>query len=194
MNIRNFTAEYINNLIKILNQIDLSSIEKIVELLESTIGKNKIYIIGNGGSAATSSHMATDLGLGLKRRNIRTFNIESLTDNIATITAISNDIGYDNIFYSQLEHRIKADDVLIAISCSGNSNNIIKAVSYAKEQQAKIIGVTGFDGGKLKELSDVSFHVKTNEGEYGLVEDVHMILDHIIYSYYINLGTNNNAK
>jgi len=86
----------------------------------------------------------------------------------------------------QLKNVINKDDVVIAISCSGNSNNIIKAVEYAKELGSTIIGVTGFDGGKLKKLSDISFHVNTQKNEYGLVEDMHMILDHIIYSYYIS--------
>ena len=86
----------------------------------------------------------------------------------------------------QLKDNITKDDVLIAISCSGNSKNITKAVKYAKKQGSKIIGITGFDGGKLKEKSDISFHIKTEKDEYGLVEDAHMILDHIIYSYYIS--------
>ena len=87
----------------------------------------------------------------------------------------------------QLEDVINEKDLLISISCSGNSPNIIKAVNYAKEKNAKVIGCTGFDGGELKRLSDTVFHVDTTKGEYGLVEDVHMILDHIIYSYYISL-------
>ncbi|MDC0933906.1 SIS domain-containing protein, partial [Arcobacteraceae bacterium] len=106
----------------------------------------------------------------------------------------ANDIGYENIFYAQLKRKIKKNDVLIAISCSGNSENIIKAVDYAKEQEAVIVGLTGFDGGKLKKLSNISFHVPTSKGEYGLVEDAHMILDHIIYSYYISLKPETKSK
>jgi len=179
-----FTQKYIKKLIKTLQNIKPETVEDIITLLNNT--KGKIYIIGNGGSAATASHMVNDLGVGLKRRSIKSFDVESLNDNTPVCTAIANDIGYENIFYMQLKDRIHSGDVLIAISCSGNSKNIIKAVKYAKEQNAAIVGLTGFDGGKLKKISDINFHVQTAKDEYGLVEDVHMILDHIIYSYYIS--------
>lgn len=185
---QSFIKEYIDNLIVILNVLDKKEIEKIKLALDDTIkNESKIYIIGNGGSAATSSHMANDLSVGLKLRDIRNFNVESLSDNSSVCTAIANDIGYDNIFYAQIKNKIKQNDLLIAISCSGNSKNIIKAVEYAKKQGTKIVGMTGFDGGELKKLADIKFHVETLKGEYGLVEDVHMILDHILYSYYISL-------
>jgi D-sedoheptulose 7-phosphate isomerase len=108
-----------------------------------------------------------------------------LGDNSPVVTAIANDIGYENIFYMQMKGLINADDVVIALSCSGDSPNIIKAVNYAQDLGCKIIGVTGFDGGSLKKISDISFHIDAPKNEYGLVEDAHMILDHIIYSYYI---------
>lgn len=180
---RVFIKEYTQKLITLLNNIDVEAIVKIVNALEKT--KGKIYIIGNGGSAATASHMVNDLGIGLKRRGIRSFDVESLSDNTPVCTAIANDIGYDKVFSMQLKDRISSDDILIAISCSGNSKNIIKAVKYAKKQGSTIIGVSGFDGGKLRKKSDINFHVPTQNSEYGLVEDMHMILDHIIYSYYI---------
>ena len=184
----NFIKDYIEKLTYILNNLDTNEIVEIKDALELTIKNNsKIYILGNGGSAATSSHMANDLSVGLKLRDIRNFDVESLSDNSSICTAIANDIGYENIFYAQLKNKIKKDDVLIAISCSGNSANIIKAVEYAKNIGTTIIGMTGFEGGKLKELSDINFHVQTSKGEYGLVEDAHMILDHILYSYYISL-------
>ena len=129
--------------------------------------------------------MVNDLGVGLRRRGIINFNIMSLGDNSAVTSAIANDIGFENIFYMQIEGILKADDVIIAISCSGNSPNITKAIEYAKKVGSTIIGVTGFDGGELKKLSDINFHVDAPKGEYGFVEDVHMILDHMIYSYYI---------
>jgi len=185
---QNFIQKYIINLTNILNNLDVNEIEKIKDALESTIkNSSKIYILGNGGSAATASHMANDLTVGLKLRDIRNFDVESLSDNSSVCTAIANDIGYENIFYAQIKDKIKKDDILIAISCSGNSANILKAVEYAKKQNTTIIGLTGFGGGKLKELCDISFHIPTTKGEYGLVEDAHMILDHIIYSYYISL-------
>jgi D-sedoheptulose 7-phosphate isomerase len=185
---KDFIDKYIKNLTTILNNLDKDEITKIIKAFESTIeSKSKIYIIGNGGSAATASHMANDLSVGLKLREIRNFDVESLSDNSSVCTAIANDIGYENIFYAQIKNKIKKDDVLIAISCSGNSPNIVKAVNYAKSIGTTILGMTGFDGGQLQKISDIKFHVQTQKGEYGLVEDAHMILDHIIYSYYISL-------
>ena len=185
---KDFFTQYITNLSSTLQKVDIDSIEQIIIKLEELhkLG-TKIYIIGNGGSAATASHMANDLGVGLKLREIRNFNVESLSDNSSVCTAIANDVGYENIFYAQLKNKITKDDLLIAISCSGNSANIVKAVEYAKAEGATIVGMTGFEGGRLKELADIEFHVATAKGEYGIVEDAHMILDHIIYSYYISL-------
>ena len=189
MNKEIFIRGYIERLKDLLDNIDIESINKIITLLEATQENGgTVYVIGNGGSAATASHMANDLNIGLKRRGIRKFNVVSLADNSSVGTAIANDIGFENFFYMQIEDVINEKDLLISISCSGNSPNIIKAVKYAKEQNANIVGCTGFDGGELRELSDVNFHVDAPKGEYGLVEDVHMILDHIIYSYYITLG------
>jgi len=184
-----FIKGYVEKLKNLLDNIDINSIAKIIESLEET-QKNggTIYVIGNGGSSATASHMANDLNVGLRRRGIRKFNVVSLADNSSVATAISNDIGFENLFYMQLEDVINDKDLLISISCSGNSPNIIKAVNYAKQKGATVVGCTGFEGGELRGLSDICFHVDTPKGEYGLVEDVHMILDHIIYSYYISLG------
>ena len=191
MKIKPFVKDYLTRLKQILDDIDVDVISDIVDTLEETIeNKSRIYILGNGGSAATASHMVNDLGAGLRRRNIINFDVTSLGDNSPVITAIANDIGYENIFYMQMKGHINADDVVIAISCSGDSPNIIKAVDYAKDLGCKIIGVTGFNGGYLKKISNINFHVDAPEGEYGLVEDAHMILDHIIYSYYIQAESN----
>lgn len=186
MEIKEFTKNYIENLKRLLDNIDETVVEDIVNEIEKLlINRGRLYILGNGGSSATASHMVNDLGTGLRRRDIINLDVVSLGDNSPVVTAIANDIGYENIFYMQMKGLINPKDVILAISCSGNSPNIVKAVEYAKEQGCKIIGVTGFDGGKLKELADIKFHVEAPKGEYGLVEDVHMILDHIIYSYYI---------
>ena len=190
MQINDFILDYTTRLIQLLKTIDKKAITNIINIIEKVEKKNgTIYILGNGGSAATASHMVNDLGVGLKRRNIKKFKTISLADNTPVCSAIANDIGYDNIFYMQLKDILKKNDIILAISCSGNSDNILKAVNYAKKQNIQIVSCTGFNGGKLKEISDINFHVKTSHGEYGLVEDMHMILDHIIYSYYINKGT-----
>jgi D-sedoheptulose 7-phosphate isomerase len=185
MKIEPFVLNYIDRLKTILDQIDPNIISEIVATLEQTVDdKSRIYIIGNGGSSATASHMVNDLGPGLRRRDIINFDVLSLGDNSPVVTAIANDIGYENIFYMQLKGLIKPKDVLIAISCSGDSPNIIKAVDYAQGLGCTIIGITGFEGGRLRVVSDINFHVDAPKNEYGLVEDTHMILDHIIYSYY----------
>lgn len=187
---KDFILRYVEKLKKLLESVDINAISQIIDLLEEIQNKKGVvYVLGNGGSSATASHMANDLNVGLKRRNIRKFNVVSLADNSPVVTAISNDIGYENIFYMQLLDVLKPEDMIIAISCSGNSPNITKAIDYAKTVGSTIVGCTGFDGGELRKKSDICFHVDTPKGEYGLVEDMHMILDHIIYSYYISLGS-----
>ena len=189
MKIEEFTKIYIENLKQLLDTIDEKLVAQIAEQLEKTVAmQSRFYIIGNGGSSATASHMANDLAVGLKRRNIISIDAISLGDNSSITSAIANDIGYENIFYMQLKDVLKPNDVILAISCSGNSPNIVKAVNYAKEIGSVVIGVSGFDGGKLKEIADIKFHIDAPAGEYGLVEDIHLILDHILYSYYIQRG------
>ncbi len=191
MKIESFVNSYKDRLMGLIEIIDENLVKEIIEKLDKAEKNNAtIFILGNGGSAATASHMVNDLGVGLKRRKIKNLKVQSLADNTPVCTAIANDIGYENIFYMQLKEMLKKEDVVIAISCSGNSPNIVKAVSYAKEIGSCIIGLTGFDGGELKKISDINFHVDTPSASYGLVEDVHMILDHIIYSYYIESDNN----
>lgn len=185
---KKFTLEYINKLKKLLDNINPDSIEKIIDRIHLTVENNsRVYLLGNGGSSATASHMANDLGVGLRRRGLINIDSISLSDNSPVVTAIANDIGYDQIFYMQLLGLLKREDLIIAISCSGNSPNIINAVKYAKSVGSCVVGVTGFDGGKLREYSDIEFHVPAKKNDYGLVEDVHMILDHILYSYFLQL-------
>ncbi len=191
MKVEIFVKDYVTRLKSLLDDVDTSVIAQIIDALEDTVEqKARIYVLGNGGSSATASHMVNDLGAGLRRRGIMNFDVTSLGDNSPVITAIANDIGYENTFYMQMQGLLSPKDLIIAISCSGDSPNIIKATSYAKELGCKVIGVTGFEGGSLRELSDINFHVDAPQGEYGLVEDVHMILDHIIYSYYVQRGPN----
>jgi len=186
MQIKEFTKKYIDNLKNILDKVDLNVVEQIVEQIEKVSKyRSRFYVIGNGGSSATASHWANDFAIGLKRRELLTIDMLSLGDNHAVTSATANDIGYKNIFYMQLKDILKPEDVILAISCSGNSPNIVTAVEYAKEIGSTVIGASGFDGGRLKEIADIKFHVDAAKGDYGLVEDVHMILDHIIYSYYI---------
>jgi D-sedoheptulose 7-phosphate isomerase len=178
-----YADSYLKHLSDILKELDTYSIAAVIELFQKARveGKN-IFFIGNGGSAATASHFANDIAIGTRTKN-RPFRIFSLTDNAASMTAIGNDYGFENIFVKQLEAVFNDGDLLVAISASGNSPNLLNAVEYVKSRNGITVGLTGFDGGKLKELSDYSIHIKTDKGEYGPVEDVHMVLDHVIGTY-----------
>ena len=161
------------------------NLEILLKDLRISLNKrNSVYLCGNGGSAANANHIANDFLYGLSSKLKKGLNVESLSSNVAVITCLANDIGYENTFYMQMKGLIKQKDIVIAISCSGDSPNILKAADYAQSIGCKVIGITGFDGGRLKSISDINFHVDAPKNEYGLVEDTHMILDHIIYSYY----------
>ena len=135
--------------------------------------------MGNGGSSATASHMVCDFGKGAyEALGGKKFKIQCLNDNMPLITAISNDLDYSEIFAYQLKGRLIKDDLIICISGSGNSTNIIKAAEYAKEIGATVISMTGYNGGRLKQLSDCSMCVPINDMQ--LVEDIHMIFDHMM--------------
>lgn len=169
---------------EVLSRLDYSEIGKMIEtILDARERGAHIFFIGNGGSAATASHFANDISIGTRVAS-KPFKAISLTDNVAILTALANDDGYEVVFTKQLQNFAQPKDVLVAISASGNSPNIIHAVNYAKKNDLKVIGLTGFDGGKLRELSDIRIHVDTKKGEYGPVEDVHMFVDHLIGSYF----------
>ena len=181
-----YARAYLNYLASCFDSIDCGEIEAFIQLLlEARESGNSVFFIGNGGSAATASHFANDLSIGTRTGDDRPFRAISLTDNVAVMTALANDEGYDAMFIDQLKVQFREGDSLVAISASGNSPNVIKAVEYAKARGATIVGLTGFDGGKLRPLSDISLHVATEKGEYGPVEDMHMIFDHLIGSYLI---------
>jgi len=175
---------YVANL---LSRLNFESINKIIDCFcEARDRDSTIFFIGNGGSAATASHFAQDLAeVGRKTGKKEHFRALSLTDNISFITAMGNDYGYEKIFTGQLDNLFKKDDVLVAISASGNSKNILEAVKLVKILGGITIGIVGFDGGQLKNLCDILVHVESNKGEYGPVEDLHLVIDHMITSYII---------
>jgi len=178
-----YISSYLNHLTHVLDGLNYSAIAKVIELfLNARALEKNIFFIGNGGSAATASHFANDLAIGTRSTTLP-FRVMSLTDNTPVITAIGNDFGYDQIFVKQLEAVFKKGDILVAISASGNSPNLLRAVEYVNANRGVTIGLTGFKGGELKKLSDHVIHVPTEEGEYGPVEDVHMILDHVIGTF-----------
>lgn len=177
---------YVKYLHRLLTTMDMASVDAVVScFLEARASDKTIFFVGNGGSAATASHFAQDLTEVGRKATVRSFRTMSLTDNVSLITAVANDFGYEKIFTIQMSELFKPGDVLVAISASGNSPNVVEAVKYARELQGVSIGLVGFDGGKLRTLCDHIVHVQTDKGEYGPAEDVHMILDHMITSYLI---------
>ena len=190
LSINDYSRSYIDYLSSVLNNISLTDIEKFVEvLLEARERESSIFFIGNGGSAATASHFANDIAIGTRTYE-KPFRAISLSDNQAVITAIANDDGYEKIFSQQLEVLLKKQDVVVAISASGNSPNLIKAIDTAKKMSAITVGISAFDGGKMREMVDISVHVPTEKGEYGPAEDAHMVLDHLVSNYLMRFVRN----
>ncbi len=144
--------------------------------------EKQVFTLGNGGSASTASHMAADLAKNTIGPNMRRFHILSLNDNQAMLTAIANDLGYEHVFREQLQSLIRAGDLLIAISGSGNSPNVLNAIRYAQRQSAEVVGILGFDGGKAAAMVDLAIVVPSDH--YGVVEDVHLIINHIVVDYF----------
>ena len=178
-----YSKSYFGYLKKIFDQIDLSEIKDFVELILDTRERGStIFFMGNGGSAATASHFSNDLAFGTNDYK-KPFKVMSITDNVPVLTALGNDFGYEEIFVRQLKVFGKKGDVLVGISASGNSPNLLTAFEYAAVSGIKTVALTAFDGGKMKEVADQGVHVPTGMKEYGPAEDVHMILDHLIGSY-----------
>lgn len=173
-------AEYVAKVAAGAQQVDAGEIGRAVELLSAVYEAGRaVYIIGNGGSASTAMHFAQDLAYCLPSHpHSLPFRVVSLCDNIARISAIANDMCYERVFEVQLRQFAEPDDVLIAISGSGNSENILRAASYARSLPAKVIGFTGFDGGKLIGLSDIRLHVPLSD--LPQVEIVHCLLLHLL--------------
>lgn len=142
----------------------------------------QVFVMGNGGSASTASHMAADLAKNTIGANMRRFRIMSLNDNVPLMTALSNDLGYHRVFTEQLMNLIRPGDVLVVISGSGNSPNVLRAVDYARNECAQVVGLLGFSGGRAAELCDTAIVVDSED--YGVIEDAHLILNHILVEYF----------
>lgn len=172
--------EYLNSVLQGINTIEIGQF--IQTLLDARKRGATVYFIGNGGSAATASHFANDLAIGTNSYD-KPFRVVSLTDNQAVITALGNDFGYEEIFVRQLRVLGIAGDVVIGISASGNSPNLVRTFEYAKSAGIKTVAITAFDGGKMKQMADECVHVPTAPNEYGPAEDAHMVLDHLVGAY-----------
>lgn len=183
MNYINDIQDYLTLETEILKRLDVAQINAALNLLEETRQrKGRIYICGNGGSAATASHFQNDFNKGVSEYIEAPFRFHCLNDNVATLMAIANDIGYEEVFRFQLRGVMEPGDILVAISGSGNSKNVLNAVEYARGLECQVIGLTGYSGGKLKELADISLHVPVNSMQ--ITEDVHMIFDHLMMSVF----------
>ena len=177
-NIREVT-EYFEKLKDTMDLIDKNSISETIDILRECYEKGSdIFICGNGGSGSTASHIVCDFNKGISMYHEKKFRMISLNDNMATITAIANDCSYDDIFLMQVEGKLRPGDVLMAISGSGNSKNVIRIAEYFRKEGNRVISLTGYDGGKLKGLADIKIHVPINDMQKA--EDAHMIILHMI--------------
>lgn len=182
--IEEYSKDYSNYLHSILQKVDVKSVSAFVGiLLKARQNGRRIFFMGNGGSASTASHFAADLCKNVSPDTKYKFRTISLVDNSALTTALANDLGYENIFVEQLSAVMEEGDVVVGISASGNSKNILKAVEYANSNGGITIGIVGFDGGQLKKEAMHCIHFPSYNGEYGPVEDAHIILNHIIVTY-----------
>lgn len=179
---RNFETRldnYFARLRATISEINTRDVAALVEaILYCQQNSTSIWIAGNGGSASTASHMAVDLMFGVESGN--KIKATSLNDNSASITATGNDKSFDEVFARQIQALAKPDDLLILISASGNSKNLLRAAEAAKKVGCKVACMVGFTGGSLPKFSDVTLHIKTDDFDYGVAEDVHLALNHAI--------------
>jgi len=187
--LKEFTKAYFNYLEQIFARFDPTCMNRLSEEFEvARANGSTIFVIGNGGSATTASSIGNDLGFDILRKTgtDTPFKVFPLTDSCGAITAIANDIGYEDVFLGQLRIHYRPGDMLLVISASGSSPNILRAAKWVKSQGGRIIGFLGFDGGKVKTLCDVIVHAETLPGEYGPVEDFHLVISHILCHWYQN--------
>ena len=181
----NFPAEYKSKLLGTLETIDLAKVDEIIALLVRARDEDRqIFVCGNGGSAATANHFACDMVKGASYGKDKRFRITALSEQIPTLTAYANDVGYDAVFVEQLKNFARDGDVLIALSGSGNSPNVVRAVEYANSIGCLTVGLSGRDGGKLKPLSKLNVHIA--DDHMGRIEDAHMTVCHMICYHFMD--------
>jgi D-sedoheptulose 7-phosphate isomerase len=170
---------YIATLQLTMDQLPHQLIADVIDLLQQARRQgSQVFILGNGGSASTASHFVCDLAKNTRQEGLPHFRVIGLTDNMAMFSALANDEGYENVFSGQLVSLVRPGDIVIAISASGNSKNVIKATEAAHTYKATVIGFTGFDGGRLGQLANINIHVNSDIIEH--VEDIHLMLEHLI--------------
>ena len=171
---------YFNREIEVIQRLNIDEINEAIKAIWAAYEREAtIYIFGNGGSAATASHFVCDFNKGISEKRDKKFNFVCLNDNVPQMMAIANDISYDEVFRLPLVNKLKPTDLVIGISGSGNSKNVIRAVEYAKEVGAPVVGITGYHGGRLKEMAD--YHMDVMVDDMQISEDLHMVFDHMMY-------------
>jgi D-sedoheptulose 7-phosphate isomerase len=182
LSVREFAHWYRERELEQWAALDLAAIEKIAKAFEAAEKQGRtVFVMGNGGSAATASHLACDWSKTAERKGKRLLRCMSLNDNVAFMTAIGNDLGYDELFSRQLENLLQKDDIVVLISGSGNSPNVLKAAKLAKKRGAMTVAMTGFTGGKLRKMADICLHIPSDQ--YGVIEDMHMAAGSILAFY-----------
>lgn len=175
--------DYISRLQRTLAELPRARVVEAGQALLRAYGNNKqVFTVGNGGSSSTASHMAADLAKNTIRSNMKRFRITSLGDNASIMTALANDVGYESVFSEQLVDTISAGDVLIVISASGNSPNVLKAIHCARRHSAEVIGLLGCGGGEAASLVDIP--IVAPSWDYGVIEDVHLAINHMLVEYF----------
>lgn len=177
---KNGITDYIEKEISILRKLNIDELNEAMNAIMNTYREGgTIYICGNGGSAATASHFVCDFNKGISDGHDRKFNMICLNDNTPILSAIANDISYEDVFVYQVQNKLTEKDLVIAVSGSGNSKNIVKILKYAREMGIATMGITGYNGGMAKELSDYHMHVPVDDMQ--ITEDIHMIFNHMMY-------------
>jgi D-sedoheptulose 7-phosphate isomerase len=183
-NIQTYFESYRNRVDEILNKVDIDSLVETIEVMITAFKNgNTVYVCGNGGSAATASHMQADFSFFTRYFTKFRPKVRALTDNAAMMTAVGNDTSFHDVFVEQMKGHFEKGDVLICISASGNSENVVRAANYANVNGGTSIGFVGFEGGKLLETATISLFTPNSKGDYGPIEDVHMIFNHLIVNY-----------
>lgn len=182
MEMKKFYQEYLNEFKDTLDLLDVSYIEKLHKELSNTINKSSsVYVLGNGGSAASASHWVCDFNKGINTEKSERLRLFSLSDNTPLFSALGNDVSYEDVFLEQLKNLIGKDDLVIGLSVSGNSENIVKALEYAQENEAKTFSIIGDYSGEMEKVSDSTIIVPSRN--YGIVEDIHMFICHVISQF-----------
>ncbi len=180
-----FPARYKSDLLRALDTLDLSRVEDLIGVFAKARDENRqIFVFGNGGSAASANHFACDIVKGASYGRDKRFRIMALSEQIPTMTAYSNDVGYDVVFEEPLKNFANSGDVVMAISASGNSENVVRAIDYANASGCCTVGLSGKDGGRLRPAVDLSIHVDTHH--MGRIEDAHMIICHMVCYHFMD--------